>query len=261
MSSFADYAPYYDLFYRGKDYAAEATFVLDVLGSHGCHPRNILELGCGTGGHAEHFAKSGCSVLGVDLSERMVERAAERFAALPVELSGRFRGMQGDASSFVSPEKVDAVVSLFHVASYQTTNEALGGYFASASSALNPGGIFFFDFWYGPAVLSDPPQVKERREKADDGTEIVRHTRPTLRENDNIVEVDFRFLLQGEGTEAEFGEIHPMRYLFLPEIFMFSQAVGLRLEQASQWMTLAPLGRTTWYGCAVLRKISGVTNP
>ena len=170
MSSFSDYAPYYDLFYRGKDYAAEAGFVLGVLRDHGCRPHKMLELGCGTGGHAEHFAKAGCSVLGVDLSERMVGRAEERFAALPAELSGRFRGMQGDASNFVSPEKVGAVVSLFHVASYQTSNDALLGYFRSARSALEPGGLFLFDFWYGPAVLTDRPHGRERREVADDGT-------------------------------------------------------------------------------------------
>lgn len=257
MPSFADYAPYYDLFYRGKDYAAEATFVLDLLGSHGCQPRNILELGCGTGGHAEHFAKAGCSVLGVDLSERMVGKATERFAAMPAGLSGQFRGMQGDASNFISPERVDAVVSLFHVASYQTSNEALLGYFRSARSALEPGGLFLFDFWYGPAVFCDSPQIKERCEQADDGTKVVRRTCPTLRENENVVEVDFRFVLRGKGVDVEFGEKHLMRYLFLPEITMLAESTGFKVEEASQWMTGAPLGAMTWYGCAVLRQLAG----
>lgn len=234
----------------------EAAFVLDVLGSHGCRPQKILELGCGTGGHAEHFAKAGCSVVGVDLSERMVGRAEERFAALPVELSGRFRGIQGDASNFVSPEKVDAVVSLFHVASYQTTNEALLGYFRAANSALNAGGMFLFDFWYGPAVLCDRPQVRERRETADDGVEVVRHAHPSLQANDNVVEVDFRFVLQTEGNREEFGEKHVMRYLFLPEICMFATMAGFRLEEASRWMSRAPLGSSAWYGFVLLKKLA-----
>lgn len=255
MSSFSDYAHYYDLFYRGKDYAAEAAFVLDVLGSHGCRPRKILELGCGTGGHAEHFAKAGCSVLGVDLSERMVERATERFAALPSELSGRFRGMQGDASNFVSPEKVDAVVSLFHVASYQTTNEALLGYFRSARSALEPGGLFLFDFWYGPAVLTDRPHDRERREVADDGAEIVRQTRPVMRFDDNVVDVNYTFRLGKSGSAQEFCETHRMRYLFLPEIEMLAQATGFAVEQAGAWMSQAPLDDATWYGWGLVSAV------
>lgn len=255
MSSFSDYAPYYDLFYRGKDYAAESSFVLDVLGSHGCRPRSILELGCGTGGHAEHFAKAGCSVLGVDLSERMVDRAAERFAALPAELSARFRGMQGDASNFLSPEKVDAVVSLFHVASYQTSNEALQGYLRSARSALEPGGLFLFDFWYGPAVLSDRPHERERHEIADDGARVVRETEPVMRVNENVVDVNFRFSVRKDEQEQLFQETHSMRYLFLPEIEMFSLATGFIVRQSGCWMRRTPPGADTWYCYALAAAI------
>lgn len=255
MHSFADYAQYYDLFYRGKDYAAEAAFVLGLLRERNPSVKSILELGCGTGGHAVHFAEAGCEVLGVDLSERMVERARERFRSMPNDLQGRFHGMQGDASDFTSPQKVDAVVSLFHVASYQTSNEALLGFFRSACSALEPGGLFFFDFWYGPAVLSDPPLVKVRSEKADDGTEVVRHTKPILKEEENVVEVNFSFLLRGDSRESRFEEQHRMRYLFVPEISLLARDTGLQLETASQWMTSAPLGKDTWYGCALLRKL------
>lgn len=255
MSSFSDYAPYYDLFYRGKDYAAESAFVLDVLGSHGCRPQKILELGCGTGGHAEHFARAGCSVLGVDLSERMVDRAAERFAALPVELSGRFRGMQGDASNFVSPEKLDAVVSLFHVASYQASNVALAGYFRSARSALEPGGLFVFDYWNGPAVLSDRPQERERREIASDGTEIIRKTNPVMCIDEDVVDVNYTFTVRRSGSDERFAEVHRMRYLFGPEILWFAAGAGFAPAASGAWMSREPSGDNTWYGWSLLRAV------
>ena len=248
MPSFSDYATYYDLFYRGKDYAAEAAFVLGLLREHNPGVKSILELGCGTGGHAVHFAEAGCDVLGVDLSERMVERARERFASLPPDLRGRFRGMRGDASNFVAPEKVDAVVSLFHVASYQTTNEALSGYFRSARSALEPGGLFLFDFWYGPAVLSDRPHARTRQEVADDGTVVTRQTEPVMRFDDNVVDVNYTFGLRGRGGEQSFCETHRMRYLFLPEIRSLAAETGFAIKRAGAWMTLAPLGDSTWYG-------------
>lgn len=255
MSSFADYASYYDLFYRGKNYAAEAGFVMDVLTSHGCRPSRILELGCGTGAHAEHFARAGSRVFGVDLSERMVRCALDRFASLPAEISSLFQAVQADASDLVSPVRVDAVVSLFHVASYQSTNSALLGYFRSARSALDSGGFFLFDFWYGPAVLSDRPRHRRRCEVSEDGTEVVRETRPVMRCEQNVVDVEFSFMVGSVQSAPTFSETHRMRYLFLPEIQMLCGASGFALVEDGAWMTRTSLTEANWYGWAVLRAL------
>lgn len=256
MSSFSDYAPYYDLFYSTKDYNAEAAFVLNLLRDHHCQPEKILELGCGTGGHARHFAEAGCSLLGVDLSASMVARARERCEALPIVLREKLSFVQGDACAFVAPRAFDTVVSLFHVASYQTTNQALSGFFRSASSALLPGGLFVFDFWYGPAVLTDKPQAKMRQEIAKDGTLIVRRTRPSILYAENVVDVNYTFELQGGQSVKKFEETHSMRYLFLPEIRMFAETAGLAVEEHTAWINRGPLTDQSWYGCVVLRKLA-----
>jgi ubiquinone/menaquinone biosynthesis C-methylase UbiE len=49
---FADYAHYYDLLYRDKDYAAEAEYVVGLIRKFHPSARSILELGSGTGIHA-----------------------------------------------------------------------------------------------------------------------------------------------------------------------------------------------------------------
>jgi SAM-dependent methyltransferase len=254
MPSFSDYAAYYDLFYRGKDYAEEATFVLRVLQERNPAVRRILELGCGTGGHALHLVESGCSVTGLDLSERMVQKALARFAALPPEVRDRFRASRGDAANFTLAEKHDAVVSLFHVASYQATNEALLGYFRSARGALGPGGLFLFDFWHGPGVLSDRPHARERIETAGDVT-VTRTTRPQLLVNENVVEVNYTFSVTEGGMPKveDFHEVHRMRYLFLPEIELLASLTGFSLVEAGRWMDRAPLTGDDWYGYVVLR--------
>ena len=51
MSVFADYAEYYDLFYRDKDYAGEAAFVRGLVRQRAPKARTLLELGCGTAAH------------------------------------------------------------------------------------------------------------------------------------------------------------------------------------------------------------------
>ena len=53
--AFDTYARYYDLLYRDKDYAGEAAYVASHIRQHAPEAARILELGCGTGAHAEHW--------------------------------------------------------------------------------------------------------------------------------------------------------------------------------------------------------------
>src|SRR5689334_14177328 len=113
---FDAYAAYYDLLYRDKNYAEEARYVQSLLGRHGIKQGRLLELGCGTGKHAEQLGGLGYCIRGVDLSASMVAQANERVAADP--------GLQltfevGDARKVRLSAHFDAVICLFHVASYQ----------------------------------------------------------------------------------------------------------------------------------------------
>ena len=80
---FDSYARYYDLLYHDKDYAAESAYVASHLKRHSPRAARILELGCGTGAHAEHLARLGYAVHGVDQSETMLARAAARRKVVP----------------------------------------------------------------------------------------------------------------------------------------------------------------------------------
>ena len=77
---FDAYAAYYDLLYRDKDYAGEAAYVHGLIRRYAPGARDILELGCGTGRHAEALMDLGFRVTGVDRSGEMVARARERAA-------------------------------------------------------------------------------------------------------------------------------------------------------------------------------------
>ena len=87
--AFDAYSRYYDLLYRDKDYAAEAQYVAGALRRHAPQAKRLLELGCGTGGHAEHLARAGYAVDGFDVSDTMLARAAARRATLPPEVAAR----------------------------------------------------------------------------------------------------------------------------------------------------------------------------
>src|SRR5262249_11035666 len=180
MIAFGEYAKYYDLLYADKDYAAETAFVSEIIRRLAPGARTLLELGCGSARHALELVRSDFTVTGIDLSAQMIARAHEQITQLPLELRGQIKLMQGDATRF------DAVASLFHVINYQTTNDALNGIFRSARAALEADGIFIFDFWYGPAVLSEHPQVRIKRINIGE-LSLTRIAEPSLDINRNVV--------------------------------------------------------------------------
>ena len=133
MSVFGLYSRYYDLLYRSKDYQSEAAFVAEHLESENVPSLDILELGCGTGVHAALLAKRGFRVHGIDFSAEMLEAAQQRRADLPPEAAARLTFASGDVRTYRHAAKFGAVVSLFHVFSYQTTNADLSAGFATAA--------------------------------------------------------------------------------------------------------------------------------
>ena len=251
---FDHYARYYDLLYRDKDYATEAAYVAALLQEHAPGAATLVELGCGTGTHAELLARLGYTVHGVDMSEAMVERANARRAALAPELAARLSFSVGDARSVRLGVRADAVISLFHVMSYQSTNADLGAAFETARAHLAEGGLFLFDCWHGPSVLTDPPVLRIKR-LADQAIEVERIAEPTLHYNDNLVDVhyDVRITELASGVRQQLHETHRMRYLFPVELDLFAEQAGMRRAFIHEWLTReAPLP-PAWGACYGMR--------
>lgn len=230
---FDNYADYYDLLYRDKDYAGEALYVQSLLTRHGTVRGTLLDLGCGTGRHAVELTRLGYSVFGIDASARMIAHARAR---TPPELESRLAFATGDARSVRLGRRFDAVVALFHVASYQTANEDLAAMLATVREHLAPAGAFVCDFWYGPAVLTDPPEVRVKT-VADAYGPVTRTAEPVVLPGDNCVEVNYTLRAgRPDGEVTELRETHRVRYLFLPELRWLLAGAGLQLETAEKWM-------------------------
>lgn len=252
---FDRYSNYYDLLYRDKDYTAEADYVDRLLQTHTSGARTILELGCGTGGHAICLARRGYEIYGIDLSSRMLESANRDRQQLPSETSKRLTLAEGDIRSFRCARTFDAVLSLFHVVSYQTSNEDLLATFKTAAVHLRPGGVFVFDFWYGPAVLAIQPSTRIKRIE-DDDVSVVRIAEPRHLENENRVDIEYQLFVTDKATQEikEFRETHRMRYLFLPEISGYLTECGLSPILSEEWLTRAKASLQSWSVCSVSRK-------
>jgi len=245
MKAFGSYSEYYDLLYADKDYRGEVSFVEGLIEKYAPAAKTILDLGCGTGRHAICLAEK-YSITGVDKSEDMLKKAR----AIRDSGEGRADSLDfhhGDIRSFRLNKRFDTVISLFHVMSYQTTDDDLAAAFETARIHLNPGGVFIFDCWYGPAVLTDRPVVRTKRLE-NDRIELVRTAEPVMHPNQNIVSVKYKVEVRDKGSTKveEIIETHKMRYWFMPEIVSKLRNDGFELLETGEWMTGKKPGFESW---------------
>jgi SAM-dependent methyltransferase len=246
--NFELYSQYYDLLYRDKDYGAEAAYIIELLHTHCTDPKYLLELGCGTGKHAELLCAHGFIVHGIELSKEMLRIAASR------NIQG-FSFEQGDIASYQTSRQYDAVLSLFHVISYLTETDKLNSVLANTFRHLKPGGIFLFDVWHTDAVNHLKPE-KRVKEITDPRLNLKRYTTPVNMPEASRVDVHFDVeitdLLTGETHTIS--ELHPMRHFSGPEIEMLAAAHGFKLVKAEEFASGKPPGEETWGVCYILKK-------
>ena len=246
-SVFDVYGHYYDLLYRDKDYAAEVGYIDDLLRRHGITGPDLLEFGSGTGRHGRLLATRGYRVHGIERSAEMVAQATA---------SEGFSCRQGDICTVNLGRTFNAVLSLFHVVSYQVGNEALCSVFTRAAEHLMPGGLFIFDFWYSPAVYSQRPLVRVKR-MADSQVEITRIAEPVIYPNENRVDVNYTVFARelSDGAFQTFTETHPMRHFSLPELRLLAATAGFECLASEAFLTGLEPSEDTWGVCVVLRKV------
>jgi SAM-dependent methyltransferase len=247
MSVFARYAQYYDSLYRDKDYAVEAKYVIDLIESRAVHAKKVLDVGCGTGRHAVLMAQAGFHVYGVDRSAEMLEIASGRKVSTESGNGGSLKFSCCDIVSMQLGQLFDVAVSLFHVMNYLTAPGAFLNALRTIRSHLEPGGLFIFDTWFGPAVVNEAPETRVRRIEVGD-TRIIRIAEPEHSKDQQRVDVNYQLLvLKGEdGSYEEFSECHEMKYLFADEIEHSLANAGFDRVEIEEWMTGAPPDANSW---------------
>ncbi|HAW19645.1 MAG TPA: hypothetical protein DCX14_05630 [Flavobacteriales bacterium] len=244
------YSDYYDLMYADHPTSKECEYCEGLIQSQILKAASMLEFGCGTGRHGEFFEKSGHRWSGVELSKTMADKGIKK--GLDIKVGNIMKPM-------VVQAKYDVVLSLFHVVSYCTTNSDVKTLFKNAYEHLNPGGLFVFDVWYTPAVLSLKPE-KRTKEFVNDDIRVVRTANPRVFWNENLVEVNFDIQVFGKADNEQklttFKEAHLMRHFGAPEIRLFSELTNFEVIKEEEWLTGEALSSTTWGATFVLQKKS-----
>jgi SAM-dependent methyltransferase len=252
--AFGAYAGFYDALYADKDYEAEVEFLFEVFSAQGVSATaSVLDLGCGTGGHVIPLVQRGFRVTGVDRSAEMLARAQAKadVAGASVTL------LEGDVRDVDAGGPFDVVTSMFAVVSYQLTNADLAAMFSTARRHLEQGGLFVFDGWFGPAVLTERPEVKTKVVTEPSGDTITRVARPVLDIVAQTVEVNYDVARERDGRLIEkTSESHAMRFLFAREIELFLSAAGFELVAFGPFMELdRTITEHDWNFSAVARAV------
>jgi SAM-dependent methyltransferase len=136
------FARVYNLLWAG--FAREtAPHLYDFYAASPQHGQPVLDLCCGTGQLAAYFLERGCRVVGLDLSESMLEHARANNQAY-IE-AGQARFVQGDAANFTLDERFGLCVSTYDALNHLPDVDALRSCFACVRAVMQPGGQFIFD--------------------------------------------------------------------------------------------------------------------
>ena len=244
---FDDYSRYYDLLYNDKDYAGEVKYIDSLLQEYGISGNELLEFGSGTGKYGRLLAEKGYNVFGIERSQKMVDETRQ---------TEGFICREDDIRSVSLGRTFDAVLALFHVISYQTSNTDLHAVFLRAAEHLEIGGVFLFDIWYTPAVNHLKPKTRVKH-VTDNEVEVTRIAEPDVFPNENRVDVNYTLFVRNKRTDTfqTLSETHSMRHFPIPEIDILAEGAGFQRLAVEEFFTGANVDEQTWGVCFVLKKI------
>jgi SAM-dependent methyltransferase len=250
VTVFRRYADCYDLVYQDKDYAQEVAFACDLIHGFLAGANDLLELGCGTAGHAVLLAERGYRVTGVDRSAEMLAKAAQRLAQQPASVAEKVSLVEGDIPTAELGQRFDAALAFFHVVSYLTEDDVLAASFRNVLRHLKSGGLLLFDYWHGPAVEAQKP---ERRVRTFENADQVVHRimQPTWIAERHCVRIDIALTVTDKetGRAQNIEEQHLMRYFEPDELRRLLETVGFVVHRTSAWLSDDPPGESTWGAC------------
>lgn len=245
MEAYTDFAAVYDIFMDETPYEQWADFLAGLIEQYGvskpfdrkekgstetggdalASERDlVLDLGCGTGTLTELLAGKGYDMIGVDLSQEMLNIALEKR-----EKSGSgVLYLCQDMRELDLYSTVGTVVSICDSVNYLLEDEEIVTAFSLVNNYLYPGGVFIFDFntvYKYEQVIGDAT-IAENREVCSFIWENYYHPEQHINEYDLTI-----FTKTGtEDLYRRFTETHFQRGYTPEEMIRFVEQAGMKVE-------------------------------
>ena len=141
MSSYKYLSSFYDELCENVEYEARCDYISNILCSNGIIHGTILDLACGTGGMSVPFAKKGYKIIGIDLSEEMLEIASKNL----FEVCDDFTLLKSNMRDFSLTDKVDACICCLDSINHLNSPDEVSETFKCVFNSLKEDGLFIFD--------------------------------------------------------------------------------------------------------------------
>lgn len=164
MDAYRSFAKVYDMFMDNIPYGEWCHYLLELLKENGISEGLLLDLCCGTGSLTELLSKEGYDMIGVDISEDMLQLAMEK-----KEESGQdILYLLQDMREFELYGTVHGVVSICDSMNYILEYDELVQVFRLVNNYLDPKGVFIFDMntEYKYRMLLGQSTIAEEREES-----------------------------------------------------------------------------------------------
>src|SRR5258708_36015792 len=225
-------ADYYDESPIVKGRLQDVAFYRDAAREFG---DPVVELGCGTGRITMALAEAGKRVTGLDLSERMLERAVKKRAELRVEARERGHLVQGDMTQFDLGERFRLIIIPFRPFQHLLVVRQQVDCLECVRKHLAAGGRLILDVLQTDAErMHAPVHMREMlvtEYKSADGRQVRISERVAAfhrAEQRNDVEMIFSIAHQ-DGRQERLVFAWPLRYFFRYEVEHLLARCGFRV--------------------------------
>ena len=245
---FSKYADYYDILYKDKNYNKESDYIEKIINRFAGKKLRILELGCGSGGHAFNLQKKGHKIVALDSSKKMIKIAQKK------NKQKKIKFLNKDLTKFISKKKFDVIILLFHVVNFLKTKKDLKILSDNSYKNLKKNGIIIFDFINYDGVISDKPKKKIKIIKNKSIT-IIRKTRPEFIQKKRLLNINFEMVVKKNNEFIErFFEIHKLKLHSTSAIEKIFNK-NFYLVNIFKWMEFKKFLKNNWLGLYILKKI------
>jgi SAM-dependent methyltransferase len=225
---------------------ADAAFYVEAAREAG---GPVLEVGCGTGRVLVPTARAGVEIVGLDLSEPMLDVCRERLDREPADVQARVQLVVADMRAFELGRTFPLVTIPFRPFQHLTAVADQFACLATIRRHLAPGGLLVFDL-FNPSLeaLTSDDVGEELGEEppftTPDGRRVVRRHRIVARDRFNQINQSelIYYVTHPDGRKERLVHAFPMRYLFRFEAEHLLVRSGFEVEHLYADFDRSPYG-------------------
>lgn len=242
---YAIFAEFYDHIvpYRQRN---DVAFFVEMAQNQG---GAVLELGCGTGRVLLPIARAGVDVVGLDLSEAMLDLCREKLNAESSEVQAHVQLMQADMTDFELDRQFMLAVLPFRPFQHLIEVDQQVDCLTRVFSHLSPGGRLILDL-FNPdlARLTDDSYLTELEVESEfempDGRRVIRKIKTHSRDySTQTLHMEFiHQVVYADGKTETIAQKFPMRYFFRYEVEHLLARCGFELQTVYSDYDRAPFG-------------------